>query len=330
MRQTKRSAKGRRVKEVVPVLGAVVGSLSLAGNLYVGTFASSSGKIAQTGGAASSKSLLIGSNAGSTGEYVQSGGTLTLTQAVTVGDSGSGKFFLSGGATLSPGGGTQPLRIARLAGSSGLVQIGSNGVAGTLNASAIEFGGLMTKIKGTNPDIVYFGGTTQSKGGLIAKDMVKAALTCPMLAPDGCYEQAFIDSAGADNLNDRCYVTIFGLDPSQLEGKGAEFVKKYKEKYKTDPEAFALYGYECAKVFLEALKAVGKKDREELRKAVLADDNFSVFAVTFVGDRRRLVRPTAGGGSNQDANGQRKNSTLLHGTPPVRMHHYRARQRCLM
>jgi branched-chain amino acid transport system substrate-binding protein len=89
----------------------------------------------------------------------------------------------------------------------------------------------------------------------------------------------FIDSAGADNLNNRCYVTIVGLDPSQLTGKGAEFVKKYKEKYKTDPEAFALYGYECAKVVLEALKKVGKKDREEIRKAVLATRKFTAGAV---------------------------------------------------
>jgi branched-chain amino acid transport system substrate-binding protein len=157
----------------------------------------------------------------------------------------------------------------------GITVVGDEGI----DTSAIEFGGLMTKIKGLNPDLVYFGGTTQSKGGLIAKDMVKAGLTCPMLAPDGCYEQAFIDSAGADNLNNRAYVTIVGLDPSQLTGKGAEFVKRYKDKFKTDPEAFALYGYECAKVVLEALKKVGKKDREEIRKAVLATKNFTAGAV---------------------------------------------------
>ena len=148
-----------------------------------------------------------------------------------------------------------------------------------IDTAAIDFGALMTKIKGQNPDLVYFGGTTQSKGGQIAKDMVKAGLTCPMLAPDGCYEQAFIDSAGADNLNNRVYVTIVGLDPSQLTGKGAEFVKKYKAKYNTDPEAFALYGYECAKVVLEAIKKVGKKDRAAIMEAALATKDFTAGAV---------------------------------------------------
>ena len=44
------------------------------------------------------------------------------------------------------------------------------------------------------------------------------------------------------------YVTIGGRDPSVLTGAGKAFVEKYKEKYKTDPEAYAVYGYEAAKV----------------------------------------------------------------------------------
>lgn len=157
----------------------------------------------------------------------------------------------------------------------GIQTVGEEGI----DTAAIEFSGLMTKIKGLNPDLVYFGGTTQSKGGQLAKDLVKVGLTCPMLAPDGCYEQAFIDSAGAANLNGRTYVTIVGLDPSQLVGKGAEFVKRYQEKYKNDPEAYAVYGYECAKVVLEAIKKVNKKDREEIMKAVLATKDFTAGAV---------------------------------------------------
>ena len=81
--------------------------------------------------------------------------------------------------------------------------------------------------------------------------------------PDGCYEKAFIASAGEENLKN-CYVTMGGLDASLLTGPGAEFVKKYKEKFGNDPEAYAVYGYEAAKVVLEAIKKVGKKDREAI------------------------------------------------------------------
>ena len=59
----------------------------------------------------------------------------------------------------------------------------------------------MTTIKAERPDLVYFGGTTQSKGGQIAKDMMAVGLGCSLMVPDGCMEKAFIESAGAENLN---------------------------------------------------------------------------------------------------------------------------------
>ncbi len=157
----------------------------------------------------------------------------------------------------------------------GIEVVGEEGITVT----SIEFGGLMTKIKGINPDLVYFGGTTQSKGGQIAKDLAAKGPNCPIMAPDGCYEQAFIDSAGADVLNGRCYVTIGGTDWTQLQGAGAAFVKKYQEKYKTDPETYAVYGYEAAKVVLEAIKKVGKKDREAILAEVLATKDFDKGAL---------------------------------------------------
>lgn len=146
-------------------------------------------------------------------------------------------------------------------------------------ATRQDFVDLMSKIKGLNPDVLFFGGTTQTKGGQIAKDMKNAGLTCPMVGPDGCFEKAFIESAGAENLNGRCYLTFGGSDPTSLTGTGSSFAVKYKEKYKTMPEAYAVYGYECAKVVLEAIKKVGKKDRAAIREAVLNTKDFDAGVV---------------------------------------------------
>ncbi len=135
-------------------------------------------------------------------------------------------------------------------------------------------------VKAKNPDAVYLGATSQSGAPQIAIDMKGVGLKCPLIVPDGCYEKAFVDGAGADTFKDlTCYATIGGKDPSLLTGAGAEFVKKYKEKFNKDPEAYAVYGYEAAKVFLEAAKAVGKKDREAIRAAVLATKDFDKGAV---------------------------------------------------
>ena len=56
----------------------------------------------------------------------------------------------------------------------------------SVDAKSLEFRPLMTAIKGKNPDLIYFGGTTQSKGGQIAKDMVAVGLDAKLMVPDGC------------------------------------------------------------------------------------------------------------------------------------------------
>lgn len=147
----------------------------------------------------------------------------------------------------------------------------------SINVTQQEFGALMTKIKGLNPGLLYFGGTTQSKGGQIAKDMKNVGLTCPLMVPDGCYEKAFIISAGAENLPN-CYATMGGVDWPKLEGPGKEFVRKYQEKY-GEPEAYAVYGYEAAKCILEAIKKVGKKDRGAILEAVRSTKDFDQGAL---------------------------------------------------
>jgi branched-chain amino acid transport system substrate-binding protein len=137
----------------------------------------------------------------------------------------------------------------------------------SIDAKAQEFSALMTKIKLKGPDLIYFGGTTQSKAGQIAKDMVKAGLDqCKMMGPDGCYEDAMIASAGAETLIGRFYCTFGGLTPDRLMiGDGKKFVEKYKAEFGKEPtEAYAIYGYECGRVALEAIRKAGQKNRKEI------------------------------------------------------------------
>ena len=142
----------------------------------------------------------------------------------------------------------------------------------------------VSTIKAKNPDLVYFGGTTQTKAGQIAKDLVHVGSPAKLMVPDGCMEQQFIESAGADNLNDRCYVTFGGLPPEAFEVDNPaliakhkpekEFIDHYKERFGRLPEAYAIYGYEAAKVGVEAIRRAGKKDRAAIVAACLAIKDF--------------------------------------------------------
>lgn len=152
----------------------------------------------------------------------------------------------------------------------GLKVLGHEGI----DSNAQEFKALMTKIKSTDPDLVYFGGTTQTKGGQIAKDMIAVGMKSKIMVPDGCMEAVFIESAGGENLVDRCFVTFGGLPPDKLTGKGKDFVDRYVKKYGGMPEGYAVYGYEAANIAIEAIRRAGKKDRDSIRAACLTIKNY--------------------------------------------------------
>ena len=146
----------------------------------------------------------------------------------------------------------------------GLELLGREGI----DPKAQEYRSLMTKIKAKAPDFVYFGGTTQSNAGQIAKDMVAVGLAAKLMVPDGCFEKAFIEAAGVDAVNGRAYVTFGGVPPEKLVGKGEEFVQKYRKRFNSEPEGYAVYGYVAAKTALDVLAQVGRKDRESIRLAM--------------------------------------------------------------
>ena len=158
----------------------------------------------------------------------------------------------------------------RVAGKLGIQVVGYEGI----DLKAANFRSLTIKIKSTGADLVYFGGTTQSGAGQLAKDLVSSGVKAKLMLPDGCRENALIESAGADNLNDRTYVTFGGLPPSQLKGRGQEFYENYKKKYHAEPEAYAVYGYEAGRVVLEGIKRAGKKDRAAITDAIAGLKDF--------------------------------------------------------
>ena len=89
-----------------------------------------------------------------------------------------------------------------------------------IDPKASNYKALANKIKASGADLVYFGGTTQTNAGQIAKDLRSAGVEAKFMVPDGCFEQAFIEAAGAANLNGKTYITFGGLPADQLTGRG--------------------------------------------------------------------------------------------------------------
>lgn len=149
----------------------------------------------------------------------------------------------------------------------GLRVLGREGV----DPMARDFKPLWKRIRSLEPDLVYFGGTTQTKAGEIARDMMSVGFPGRFMVPDGCFEDAFLESAGASNLAGRCYITFGGIPPDHWKGP---FVERYTKRYGRKPGLSAVYGYECARVALAAIRRAGRKDREAIRAAAVAIRDF--------------------------------------------------------
>jgi len=154
----------------------------------------------------------------------------------------------------------------------GLTIVGSEGI----DRQAADYKALMTKIKALNPDMIYFGGITQNNAAQLIKDMRNVGMTADtvkFMGPDGTYEKALIEAAGKDA--EGIYATFGGVPPKELTGAGKTWYESYKKQFNAEPEAYAAYGYESAKVVLNAINKVCKNDRAAIRDAVMATKDFN-------------------------------------------------------
>jgi branched-chain amino acid transport system substrate-binding protein len=141
-----------------------------------------------------------------------------------------------------------------------------------IDPKASDYRALAERIRGTNPDLVFFGGVTANNAGKLAQDLKAAMPNVKFMAPDGVYDKAFLDAAGA--AGEGAMLTFGGVPAPKLTGKGADFYKNYKDKYRIEPESYAAYGYEAARVALDAIARAGRADRAAIRDAVFATKDF--------------------------------------------------------
>ena len=134
-----------------------------------------------------------------------------------------------------------------------------------------DFKALLTKIKATNPDVVYFGGVTATGGGLLRRQMGDAGMSnVPYIGGDGISDTEFLKDAGA--LANNSYYTVAAPDASKLPSAAA-FNKEYKAKFGSDPGAYSASAYAAALVIINAVKeaaANGGVTRANVLKYVAA------------------------------------------------------------
>ncbi len=119
-----------------------------------------------------------------------------------------------------------------------------------------DFNALVTKIKGTSPELIYYGGIYNA-GALLAKQAKDAGLKAPLMGGDGLYDPAFVKLAGATEAEGD-FATSVGLPIDKLP-KGQEFSAAYKALYPSDEiAAYDAYAFDATNVILNAVLTVAQ------------------------------------------------------------------------
>ncbi len=143
-----------------------------------------------------------------------------------------------------------------------------------------DFKSLLNQAKQAQADVIYFGGTTSTGGGIIRKQM-KGILDVPFVSDDGILGEQFVKDA--DPNADESYFTIAGPDTNKLDS-AKQFTTDYKKEYKntpySDPGDYSGTAFDAAAIIIAAIgraidDAGGKlPTRAQVRDQVAKTNNF--------------------------------------------------------
>jgi branched-chain amino acid transport system substrate-binding protein len=141
-----------------------------------------------------------------------------------------------------------------------------------IERNASDYHRLTRQIAEAGADAFYYGGLIQSGAGRLWRDLRADVPKVALMAADALFEAAFLVDAGSAATGS--FVTFGGVPPAQLTGSGSLFYRRYIERYRKAPEAYAASSYEACAVVLRAIQSVGERDRAAVTTAALATRNY--------------------------------------------------------
>lgn len=143
-----------------------------------------------------------------------------------------------------------------------------------INAGERDFSALVSKIKASGADIVYWGGV-HTEGGSILRQMRAAGVTAVMMGGDGIATDEFAALGGPGTEGT---LMTFGPDP-QKRPEAAAVLEKFKAR-NFKPEAYTLYAYASVQVIAEAAKAINSVDPAKIAEELHTGKTYK----TVIGD----------------------------------------------
>ncbi len=121
---------------------------------------------------------------------------------------------------------------------------------------ATDFKAILTKIKSTKADLVFFGGM-DAQGGPMAKQMKELGIKAKFLGGDGVCTPEFMKLGGEASEGNYC--SLPGM-PLEKLAKGPEFREKFTKKFNAEIQLYSPYVYDAVMVMADSMKRANSID----------------------------------------------------------------------
>jgi branched-chain amino acid transport system substrate-binding protein len=143
-----------------------------------------------------------------------------------------------------------------------------------INTGEKDYSALVSKIKQSGADLVYFGGL-YTEGGLIVRQIRDQGVKAPLMGGDGITSDEFA-SVGGPGVEGT--LMTYGPDPRH-KPEAKKVVEEFRAK-KFEPEAYTLYSYAGVQVIKQAAEAAKSLDPKKVAEKMHSGMKFK----TVLGD----------------------------------------------
>jgi branched-chain amino acid transport system substrate-binding protein len=142
-----------------------------------------------------------------------------------------------------------------------------------VNKDDKDFTAVVSKIKASNPDLIYWGGLHDT-AGLIVRQLRDQGVKAPLMGGDGMADSEFatIAGPGADGT-----LMTYNPDPRN-NPKNAAIVELFRTKRGFEPQAYTLYSYAAVQVIKQAAEAAKSADPRKVADVMHSGKVFDTVA----------------------------------------------------
>ncbi|WP_371743006.1 branched-chain amino acid ABC transporter substrate-binding protein [Polynucleobacter sp. AP-Kolm-20A-A1] len=132
------------------------------------------------------------------------------------------------------------------------------------NNKATDFKAILTKVKGSKPDVIMYGGM-DATGGPLTKQAAELGIKSKVVGGDGMCTEKLAELAGEAVVNVTC--SEAGMALSKM-AQGADFQKRYKERFNADVQIYAPFTYDAVYVLVDSMKRANSTDSAKILAAM--------------------------------------------------------------